>query len=68
VLDAMGSWRDREGRIAPNPSKLFLVLAPDEQAAMAQARIEAAIANCVRDFHQESVGLSVQPACTAGLF
>jgi hypothetical protein len=35
---------------------------------MAQARIEAAIANYVRDFHQESVGLSVQSACTSGLF
>ena len=64
VVSAAGQWRDRStGRIVREPSKLLLIVLPGH--ADDQARLDAVVAAYKRQFQQQSVGIIVQPACTA---
>ncbi len=68
LSEATGSWRNAQGRISREPSRFFFVLAPAAQATQTRAALDAAREAYKREFAQESVGLMVQPTCTAGLF
>lgn len=64
VVSAAGQWRDRRtGRIVREPSKLLLIVLSGR--ADDQARLDAVVAAYKRQFQQQSVGIIVQPACTA---
>jgi hypothetical protein len=64
VVSALGQWRDRDtGRIVREPSKLLMIVLPGN--ADDQARLDAVVAAYKRQFKQQSVGVIVQPACTA---
>ena len=64
VVSAAGQWREPStGRIVREPSKLLLIVLPGH--ADDQARLDAIAAAYKRQFQQQSVGLIVQPACTA---
>jgi hypothetical protein len=64
VVSAAGQWRDRRtGRIVREPSKLLMIVLPGK--ADDQARLDAIAAAYKRRFHQQSVGIIVQPACAA---
>jgi hypothetical protein len=64
VMKAFGQWRDRAtGRMVREPSKVVMIVLPGH--ADDQARLEAVVAAYKRQFRQRSVGLIVQPACTA---
>ena len=64
VTSALGQWRDRStGRIVREPSKLVMIVLPGH--ADDQARLDAIVAAYKRQFHQQSVGVIVQPACAA---
>lgn len=64
VVSALGQWRDRRsGRIVREPSKLVIIVLPGNSDD--QARLEAIAGAYKRQFQQQSVGVIVQPACTA---
>ena len=64
VVSALGQWRDRStGRVVREPSKLIMIVLPGN--ADDQARLDAIVAAYKRQFHQQSVGVIVQPACAA---
>ncbi len=64
VISALGQWRDRiTGKIVREPSKLVMIVMPGN--ADDQARLDAIVAAYKRQFQQQSVGIIVQPACTA---
>lgn len=64
VVSAAGQWRDRNtGRIVREPSKLLMIVLPGN--ADDQMRLDAIVAAYKRHFHQQSVGVIVQPACAA---
>jgi uncharacterized protein DUF3574 len=64
VMSARGQWRDRStGRVVREPSKLVMIVLPGN--ADDQARLDAIVEAYKRQFHQQSVGVIVQPACTA---
>ena len=64
VMSAVGQWRDRSnGRIVREPSKLVMIVLPGK--ADDQARLDAVVAAYKQQFRQQSVGVIVQPACTA---
>lgn len=62
ILDAAGQWRDpARGRITREPSKLVIIVTPDE--AGTQERIVAIVAAYKRQFRQQSVGVVTRPVC-----
>jgi hypothetical protein len=63
VLDAAGQWRNREGRIGRERSKLLLVALPGGTAAQATARLAPVIATYRARFGQESVMIATRAAC-----
>ena len=64
VVSAVGQWRDRlTGKIVREPSKLVMIVLPGNPDD--QARLDAIAAAYKRLFRQQSVGVIVQPACTA---
>ncbi len=64
VLDAQGAWRATDSqRTVTERSKMLIVALPDrQQSADAISQIRAAYQTM---FHQQSVGLIVQPGCAA---
>jgi hypothetical protein len=64
IIDASGQWRDpASGRLVREPSKLVtIVLSGNDDD---EARLDAVASAYKRQFHQKSVGLVVQPACTS---
>jgi hypothetical protein len=64
VVSALGQWRDRRtGRIVREPSKLVMIVLPGNPDD--QARLDAIATAYKRLFRQQSVGVIVEPACTA---
>jgi hypothetical protein len=64
VVSALGQWRDRRtGKIVREPGKLVIIVLPGNPDD--QARLDAIAAAYKRLFRQQSVGVIVQPACTA---
>ncbi len=64
VLDAAGQWRDpADGRVVREPSKLVVIVTPDN--APADDRIAAIVAAYKHRFRQKSVGIVTSPACAA---
>ena len=62
VVDAAGQWRDRaRGVIVLEPSKVMIVVLPDDAAS--QARLDAIVDAYKRRFRQQSVGVVSLPAC-----
>ena len=63
VLDAQGQWRDGDGVVQRERSKLLVILAlPDDGAT---SRIDETIGEYKRRFSQESVLLVVEDTCVA---
>lgn len=63
ALDAQGQWRDAEGALQRERSKLLVILAaPDDGAT---SRIDEMIGEYKRRFSQESVLLVVEDTCVA---
>jgi len=62
VLDAAGQWRDSQtGRIVHEPSFIVMILAPNTPDTLAHlSEIRAAY---VKQFHQQSVGLTLAQTC-----
>jgi hypothetical protein len=65
VLDGVGQWRNAEGRISREDSKLLLVVMPGHDQAAASARLAPVTAAWKARFAQESV-LTVFRAGCAG--
>jgi Protein of unknown function (DUF3574) len=61
VLEAQGQWRDKSGRTVREPSKIVIVVVPDDTAA--RAKLDAAAAAYKKRFHQESVAVLTRPVC-----
>jgi len=64
ITDATGQWRDRDsGRIVREPSKHVEIVLPgnDDDAA----RLDAIATAYKQQFHQQSVGIIVRPACVS---
>ena len=63
AIDAQGQWRDAEGTVQRERSKLLVILAaPDDGAT---SRIDEMIGEYKRRFSQESVLLVVEDTCVA---
>ena len=63
VLDASGQYRDSNGRLIREPSKLLLLVLKDEPGGRARL---AAIAEAYKSrFQQQSVGTILRPACVS---
>jgi hypothetical protein len=65
VLDGVGQWRNAEGRISREDSKLLLLVMPGHDQAAASARLAPVTAAWKARFAQESV-LTVFRAGCAG--
>ncbi|MCA3378451.1 MAG: DUF3574 domain-containing protein [Roseomonas sp.] len=65
VLDGVGQWRNAEGRISREDSKLLLLVMPGQDQAAASARLAPVTAAWKARFAQESV-LTVFRAGCAG--
>ncbi len=64
VVDAAGQWRDPvRGRLTHEPSKLVIIVVPDQVAT--QDRITAIVAAYRRQFRQQSVGVIMRPVCAS---
>jgi hypothetical protein len=64
IIGATGQWRDRaHGRIVREPSKLVMIVLPGKSDD--QARLDAVVGAYKRRFHQQSVGVVVQPGCVS---
>ena len=63
VLDAQGQWRNPQGVLTRERSKLVIVVTTDD--AGARERLAAAAEAYKRRFHQQSVGVVTRPACAA---
>lgn len=64
VLDAHGQWRDqRTGVIGRENSEVLNIVAPPGAATL--AKLDAIGATYKRQFHQQSVGVSLTPSCAA---
>jgi Protein of unknown function (DUF3574) len=64
IIDASGQWRNpASGRLAREPSKLVTIVLPGNDDD--EARLDAVVSAYKQQFHQRSVGLVVQPACTS---
>jgi hypothetical protein len=65
ALDGRGQWRDREGRVLQEASKVLVVVLPGADAAAARARMGPVEEAWKARFRQQSV-LSVYRAACAG--
>jgi hypothetical protein len=65
ALDGRGQWRDREGRVLHEASKVLVVVLPGADAAAARARMRPVEEAWKARFRQQSV-LSVYRAACAG--
>jgi hypothetical protein len=63
VLDGLGQWRDREGRIGQERSKVLVVVLPGADAAAAAARMRPVEDAWKARFRQQSVLTVLRPAC-----
>jgi hypothetical protein len=63
VLDGRGQWRDRQGRLVREPSKVLLVAMPD--APERRARLVAIAEAYKRIFNQDSVLTLATPSCVS---
>lgn len=64
VINATGQWRDPSGwQVRREPSKVVIIVLPGKGDD--QARVDAIVAAYKRRFHQQSVGVIVQPACAS---
>ncbi len=64
ITDAIGQWRDRDsGRIVREPSKHVEIVLPGNDDD--EARLDAIATAYKRQFHQQSVGVIVRPACVS---
>jgi hypothetical protein len=64
IFDANGQWRDpRTGHIAREPSKIVLIVAPNEPAAYGRLKAIADIYK--RRFAQHSVGIVTSAVCAS---
>jgi hypothetical protein len=63
VLDAAGQWRNREGRIGRERSKVLVVAIPGGTAAEAVARIDPVRRAYTARFGQESVMVATRAGC-----
>ena len=64
VTDAVGQWRDTiHGRIVREPSKRVEIVMPGGDDD--EARLDAIVKAYKNEFHQQSVGVIVRPACAA---
>lgn len=63
ALDARGQWRDGDGVVQRERSKVLVILAPPGDDVM--GRIDEAIGEYKRRFSQESVLLVVEDTCVA---
>ena len=73
VINATGQWRDPSGwqvrrdpsgwQVRREPSKIVIIVLPGKGDD--QARVDAIVAAYKRRFHQQSVGVIVQPACAS---
>jgi hypothetical protein len=64
VTDAIGQWRDTtRGTIVREPSKRVEIVLPG--GTDDEARLDAIVKAYKAEFHQQSVGVIVRPACVA---
>jgi hypothetical protein len=64
VTDAVGQWRDiTRGAISREPSKRVEIVLPGHDDD--EARLDAVVKAYKDEFHQQSVGVIVRPACVA---
>lgn len=63
ALDGLGQWRDREGRILREASKVLVVVLPGADARAARARMRPVEEAWKRRFRQESVLTVYRSAC-----
>ena len=64
ATDATGQWRDSDtGRIVREPSKHVEIVLPGN--ADDEARLDAIVDAYKKQFHQQSVGVIVRPACVS---
>jgi Protein of unknown function (DUF3574) len=64
ITDAVGQRRDRDsGRTVQEPSKHVEIVLPGNRDD--EARLDAVAAAYKRQFHQQSVGVIVRPACVS---
>jgi hypothetical protein len=64
ITDAVGERRDPDtGSAVEEPSKHVEIVLPGN--ADDEARLDAVVAAYKRDFHQQSVGVIVRPACAS---
>ena len=63
LLDAHGQWRNANGAIVREPSKVAVIVTVNDAAA--QARIAEAVATYKQRFRQQSVGVVTTTACAA---
>jgi Protein of unknown function (DUF3574) len=63
IMDAVGQWRDHDGKIVHEPSKHVEIVLPGNKDD--DTRLDAVVAAYKNAFHQHSVGVIVRPACVA---
>jgi len=64
ITDAVGQWRDTiHGRIVREPSKRVEIVMPGGDDD--ETRLDAIVKAYKNEFHQQSVGVIVRPACAA---
>jgi hypothetical protein len=64
ITDAIGQWRDRDnGTIVREPSKKVEIVLPGNGDD--QVRLNAIVTTYKRQFHQQSVGVIIRPACVS---
>ncbi len=65
ALDGTGQWRNREGRIVQEASKVLVVVLPGADAATARARLRPVEEAWKARFRQQSVLTVYRQACAA---
>jgi hypothetical protein len=63
ALDGLGQWRNREGRILQEDSKVLVLVLPGQDAATARARLRPVEEEWKRRFRQQSVLTVHRQAC-----
>ncbi|MBR0675193.1 DUF3574 domain-containing protein [Roseomonas alkaliterrae] len=63
ALDGLGQWRDREGRILREASKVVVIVLPGADAPAARARMRPVEEAWKRRFRQDSVLTVYRSAC-----
>ena len=63
VLDGAGRWQAPDGRLTQEPSKLVLIVAPNDPGV--PARLDAIRAEYKAQFRQQSVGLVLTRGCAS---